>query len=106
VLQSLAVSRPRLQVVMYLELSIADVRDALERSTSGVVIKGYDETPRDCRLFRILRGSWRSDRQREKGLLASPHLQAKVFGEVRKWCFIHVQEEVRHRPVGGDELQR
>jgi hypothetical protein len=43
VLQSLAVSRPRLQVVMYLELSIADVRDALERWTSGVVIKGHEE---------------------------------------------------------------
>jgi AraC-like DNA-binding protein len=42
VLQSLAVSRPRLQVVMYLELTIADVRDALERWTSGVVIKGHE----------------------------------------------------------------
>ncbi len=42
VLQSLAVSQPRLQVVMYLELSIADVRDALERWTSGVVIKGHE----------------------------------------------------------------
>jgi hypothetical protein len=43
VLQSLAVSRPRLQVVMYLELSIPDVRDALERWTTGVVIRGLEE---------------------------------------------------------------
>ncbi len=43
VLQSLAVSRPRMQVVMYLELSIPDVRDALERWTSGVVIRGHEE---------------------------------------------------------------
>lgn len=43
VLQSLAVISPRVQVVIYLELSVRDVRDALERWASGVIVRGREQ---------------------------------------------------------------